>query len=192
MVEARASSALHRVSRLLRIRSIPKTGCIESFMGSGTLYEFILLLSFPSKYKTNDSAGETRIAWIGIVATVFLNIIACEFGYINGEALDVASSKIWKTSLDSVDSLPPPALALVQDSFFKDRGVLVSDSAELNTLYELHKNATEITNQRSFNNFTSRMSPSTDTPTNFVFFDGNYKQLKHGDDLDLYYEYYGK
>lgn len=141
------------------------------------------------------STGETRIARVGIVATVFINIIACEFGYLNGEAIDVAKDKIWRMSLSSHDALPPPAMALAQDTFFPGRGVIASNAAFLDELYRNHTVDADLPNQRSFNNFTSRALDNPDMPgarLNLVTFDGSYRGMEHNDDLDLYYAYYCK
>ena len=133
---------------------------------------------------------------MGIVATVFINILACEFGYLNGEARSVARDKVWHTSLIAHDTLPPPAMALAQDSIFPDRGILANDTAQIENLYQSKLDA-NIGNQRSFKDFGSRLLPprvagGTSGKLNYVLFDGNYENLDHHSDLDLFYYYYCK
>ena len=140
---------------------------------------------------TNSHSGETRAARIGIVATVLLNIIACEFGYLNGEAINVATTKVWHTSLSAHDSLPPPAVVLAQDTYFTDRAVLASDAETLNFL----SRRLVLPNQRAFNNFTVFQHDDmpgvlTGKSWNFVSFDGDYSYLGSQEDVDLFYLYY--
>ena len=111
--------------------------------------------------------------------------------------MSVAKDKVWHTSISTAQSLPPPAMALGQDTFFADRGVLASNATWLNGFYDNHKNAPDITNQRSFNNYSTIKlgNVSIGLPAgnlDYVTFDGNYHNLGLHDDLDLFYAYYSK
>jgi hypothetical protein len=153
--------------------------------------------------KTNNISadnplGSSRLPKIGIVVTIFLNIIAVEFGYLNFLAVPAVRNKVWRTSLSAHQSLPVPALALEQGSFFFNRAILASDEAYLE---EVARNITspEVSpsNQRAFRNYTTFASPNIpgvddDGVIHTVFFDGSYPQLTAVDDVFLLFQFYCK
>jgi hypothetical protein len=150
------------------------------------------------RISADDSLGSSRLPKIGIVVTIFLNIIAVEFGYLNFVAVPSVHNKVWRTSLSAHQSLPAPALALEQGSFFITRAILASDEAYLD---EVARNITspEVSpsNQRAFRNYTTFPSPNIpgvddDGVIHTVFFDGSYPQLTAVDDVFLVFQFYCK
>ena len=146
--------------------------------------------------------GNTVLPKIGIVATVFLNIIAVEFGYLNAVAVPAAHNKLWSTSLTSHNSLPPPAMALAQDSWFSSRAILSNNAEQLDQLYTDQINAIP-SNQAAFTNYSffeeapppGAQSLPGEQSLNYVLFNGSLpsgKNLSAMDDLNLAYKFYCK
>lgn len=141
-----------------------------------------------------STTGENRLPKIGIAATVILNILAVEFGYLNVVAVPSARNKVWRTSIVAHESLTPPAMALTQDTFFQNRAILASDAGLIDQLWRDKIDATP-SNQRSFTGYTTIPSPEVpgvddSSEIHVVFFNGSYPALRAVDDLNLGYLVY--
>ena len=135
---------------------------------------------------------------IGIVATVLLNIVACQFVYVNCVAVYAAREKLWRVSLHTEQSLAPPAMALAQLTGFNARAVLASDPAQLEELAR-NKAKSIPANQASFNNWATFPASTFESAGvddagdfNYVTFNATYHNLTTFDDLDLAYKYFRK
>ena len=125
-----------------------------------------------------------------------MNIIACQFVYVNAVAVYAAREKIWRVSLNAEQSLPPPAVALYQLTGFPKRAILANNDTLLESNYRDKINdQSNWQNQASFTAFSSfpaKGSRGIVDPgqLNYVTFNGSYRKLKTLDDLDLSFSYY--
>ena len=64
--------------------------------------------------------GPTRIARIGIVCSILLPVICCEFLYLNLYAVPAIRQKVWDVGLSASPELRAPSLILFQESWNKE------------------------------------------------------------------------
>lgn len=136
---------------------------------------------------TNDIIERQALPKIGILLTVFLNIIAVEI-YVGKVAVPAACRKEWSTTTETFDSLPPPAMALASDTRFGDRAILSNDPVQLAELNDEKLNNWGFTNQRAFWQYGS----DPDLYWNYVIFNGDYENLSGSYDLYAVYAFYCK
>ena len=135
---------------------------------------------------------------LGIIVTVLLNIVACEFLYLNGVAVPAARTRVWRVSVSTQRSLAPPAVALYRLSAFGDRAILVDNNTYLDHYYRLASAPTNgFSNLQYFTNYsTFPAKGSSGVPSSgdlsYVTFNGSYSNLTTLDDIDLIIQYYCK
>lgn len=61
----------------------------------------------------NSIIGRQRAAWIGVILSILLPILICEFAYLNAWALPQYREKIWTSSLDFRYNLRAPSLLII-------------------------------------------------------------------------------
>lgn len=129
---------------------------------------------------------------LGIFATVFFNISACEFAYINGVAVPAARQEVCRVSLNTEQSLPPPAIALYHPTAFENRAILLNNNKWLDQAYD-DQTAGEglLSNQRLFTNwstFPAKCSTGIVSGNlSYVSFSGTYSNMTTLDELDIGY-----
>jgi len=160
------------------------------------LIVFIAILCYQWRlYRVGRRFQRSACEKIGIAATCILNILAVEFGYLKGVAVPAAHEKVWHTTIDSHQSLPPFAMALTQGDHFEKRAMLANDTNQLDELWR-NQTAAIPANQRAFTDYISYAPP--DIPgvvsagqSHSVFFNGSYPtELAATDNLNLAFLYY--
>ena len=130
--------------------------------------------------------GPRRFSRAGILITILLNVILCEFVYLPVFAVPEFNDIHWSMDLFASRSTLTPSLAVLQNANLQRRATLESNSSALNDLCQSKLDAERFDNQRCFNGF-STMGMNI----KYVTFNGStYDQSITLDDaIDLWYRY---
>ncbi|KAL9110271.1 MAG: hypothetical protein Q9227_005178 [Pyrenula ochraceoflavens] len=125
-----------------------------------------------------------RLARLGVLLNVVVNIVLVEFVYLNGVAIPGFKSFTWKTSLEPTTSFQAPSIALIQEVGNHKRGSLPQSNTALTQFCKMQHNLSK--NQRCVQTF-YKSDTQWGTLAYSIFNGASFGPLKTGTDLDLLY-----
>ena len=139
-------------------------------------------------FKSDTTIGPTRVAAVGVVFTIFTNVIVCEFIYLNTSGIPDFQEIIWENTIRTCDTLKTPSIALIQETRYPSRAFLYDDSSD-DYATRCQKESLRPSNQRCFSNV-QHYNSDVWGPLNYVVFNANsYQSLNLSQDLDLLYAF---